>query len=315
MESATQRHPAQDVPEPGREADTMTYPAISTFDAHRLARVLGQAVDRDPQTRHLGIVFCYRGVNTVLRHPHNGKSAYLVIEPTVERTPPASWTVAHGNWVSHAPKPPPPPEHHGELTHDAINLGIDVLVLGIGIAALALSAGAAAPIELAVASQFAVGAVVAGNDAARVYSDRYDHGSLSYAEDHSTGYHVAMGAVFIYQFVAPGGILRDVSETNAVLGDAKLGWREALTEGIGPGQRVKLGYALNLAGRATTVREIRIALGAKLANNILSGTLSVAQSAWDGPLADLAAAPDWIKLHFAVLSLAPRRGIRVGPAP
>ena len=313
MESATQRRPAQDVPVLGRKADTMTYPAICTFDAHRLARVLGQAVDRDPQTRHLGIVFCYRGVNTVLRHPHNGQSAYLVIEPTVERTPPASWTVAYGGWVCHAP--PPRPEPHAELTHDAINLGIDLVVLGLGIAVLALSGGTAAPVELAVASQCAVQAALAGNDAARVYSDAYDHGALSYAEDHSPGYKVAMGAVFIYQFAAPGGIFRDVSETNAVLGDAKLGWREALTEGIGPGQRVKLGYALKLAGRSTTVRDIRIALGAKLANNILSGTLSVAQSAWGGPLADLAAAPDWIKLHFAVLHLAPRAGIRVGPAP
>lgn len=291
-----------------------TYPAINTFDAQRLAKVLGQAMDHDPHTRHLGIIFSYRGVNTVLRHPHQGKDGYLVIEPTLEHAPPSRWTVAHGGWVSPAPKPPPAAPH-SEFAHDAKSLGIDILALGIGIGLLALSGGMAAPVELAVASQFAVSAVVAGNDAARTYTDYYDHGSLAYAEDHSTAYHMAMGAVFVYQFVAPGGFLRDVSDTNAVLDDAKLGWRQALTDGIGPGQRVKLGYALNLSGRATKVREIRIALGAKLANDILGGTLSVAQSAWGGPLTDLASAPEWIKLHFAVLHLTPRSGVRVGPAP
>ncbi len=295
---------------------TPTAPRLPRLSDGVLRPLLCQAVDGQPQTRGLGIIFSAGGVNTVLRDPAGGQDAYLVVEAAPGRTPPGPvlpggvWRRAVGTQPT--PTPGPAPADGPDTTHDAVNLGVDLIVLGVGVLAVMATGGAAAPIEIAVASQLVVGAAVTANDAVRVGSDFSGH-RVAQREDASAAYHWVATGVFFYQVIGPEGALKgavDVVKADRAIGEAGLGWRDALAGEVGPGQRVKLGYALDLGGRSARVAAIRTALALKLANNIGAALLSLGLAGWGGPLADIVHA-----LHFSLLALTPGAADRGGGAP
>ncbi|MGC8477764.1 MAG: hypothetical protein ACP5NP_15550 [Acetobacteraceae bacterium] len=288
---------------------TPSAPRLPRLSDGVLRPLLCQAVDGQPQTRGLGIIFSAGGVNTVLRDPEGGQDVYLFVEAAAGRAAPVR-ALRSGVWrraVGPRPKPAPEPAPADapDTAHDAFNLGVDVLVLGLGVLAVVVTGGAAAPIEIAAVSQLVVGAAVTANDAARVGSDVTGH-HLAQREDASAAYHWVSMSVFAYQVIGPEGAVSgamDVVRADRAIGEAGLGWRDALAGEVGPGQRVKLGYALDLGGRSARVAAIRTALALKLANNIGAALLSLGLAGWGGPLADIVHA-----LHFSLLALRPGSG-------
>ena len=308
----------------------MSYTVIRPYDVHALGLALGRVVDQEAETRGLGVIFSCQGINTVLRHPSGGSDGYLVIEQTIQRVPPAPWTVTCGPWVATAPKPPPKPVEQASVWQDVSGLGLQLISLGIGIAGLlggtaldATGEGAVAgvPLQIWSWSQVVVSTGLFVNEAARVWSDIWDNGSLSRAEGRSYTYEIVKDTALAYQLFAPagwfglGGKVMKAGALDEAVGEANVSWWQALRGEIGPGARVKLGYALKVGDRAATKDAISSFLLTKGGGlMLLQEFLYVFKSGLNGPLSGplhwAGQRLDSVNLHFGFLSLFADHGTR-----
>lgn len=314
-----------------------------------VGQALCSAIDNEPDTRNLGVIAMSHGVADVIRKPLAPDEPYLICSagPNVHTAAPQSpgmlyWRAPPvgpaGNdlakimhWKSSTKPAPDLAKIMGwrqsdaplsaETKSDLASMAFDVVVLGIGIALVAATGGVGAVGVWGVV-QLATGALVVGNDAARVHSDIHDHGWLDNQEDNPnskySGFYkgVAVGALVVQfadgkavaelgksaiagfrgagkssisaldvaKIVAPW---KDYMEASKGLSDSKLGIGDALSGKIGPGQRVKLGKLFDIGGRKAKINSIRTLLALKLANDFGASTISLGLATYDGPLNEL----------------------------
>lgn len=276
--------------------------------------IVGQSlcdvVERDPALRDAGVILADHGEGEILRHPAKPDDPYIYCSagPSVALAAPRNpvdleWRAP----PSRKPRPAHPtakPSEKPDTLHDAINLGLDIAVLGIGVALIAATGGAAIGVWAGV--QLAAGGIVAANDAARLTSDYANGGRLGRTEDASNLYSEASIVALGVQVVDGEGLLklgqkpqlllkspgisamfsasRDFADARAALQEANSGFGEALRGNIGPGQRVRLGKLLDLGGRRVKIQTIRAALALKIANDFGSTLITLGQASWGGPL-------------------------------
>lgn len=287
---------------------------------------LCSAIEKEPPLDDAGIIFAHDGDAQILRHPATASDPYIYCSAgpdirTAAPDPPLStqwrtpWTPSNSRFD--VPYDPSTAEKKGtpETSHDMINFGLDLVVLGLGIGVVVMTGGVGA-LGVWAGVQMLAGGVMAANDGARSVSDFADHGALGRFEDDSPRYKNAFAGVtdaaLVVQFVDGEGLVdvgrgfnisnmtadmkrllkvfapvSDWRKANEALSLSKLNLGDALKGDIGPGQRVKLGKLLGVGGRKAKISTIRQILALKVANDFGASLITVGQASFGGPISNL----------------------------
>ncbi len=285
------------------------------------------AVEKESALDAAGLIFAHGGVANILRYPAEASEPYIYCTAgpdirTAAPDPPLStqwrtpWTPSDSRFD--VPYDPSMAEKAGPpgATHDLINFGLDLVVLGIGIGVVVMTGGVGA-LGVWAGVQILSGGALALNDGARSVSDFANGGAIGRFEDESPHYKAyftdATAAAIVVQFLDGDGFvdmfratsvtkvslqsstklfnlfspLKDWQQAKDALGASKLGLSDALRGEIGPGQRVRLGKLLNAGGRKAKILTIRRVLALKIANDFGASLITIGQASFGGPISDL----------------------------
>ncbi|MDD2877794.1 MAG: hypothetical protein PHT60_12675 [Acidiphilium sp.] len=289
---------------------------------------LWTAVENEPSLDAAGLVFANNGVANILRYPAEPSDPYIYCSAgpdirTAAPDPPLStewrapWPPSYSRFdvphdLSTAEKKASP-----ETTHDLVNFGLDLVVLGLGIGVVVMTGGVGA-LGVWAGVQLVAGGALAINDSARTVSDFIDHGAIGHFEDNDPQYKSYFkdmtDAAIIVQFLDGDGLVEasrgfDISKITAAdmksrlfkvfaplsdwgkasdaLGKSKLGLGDALKGDIGPGQRVRLGTLLDVGGRKAKIEAIRKILALRIANDFGASLITIGQASFGGPISDI----------------------------
>lgn len=287
-------------------------------------RALCQAIERERSLDSAGIIFAHGRDMSVLRQPMSLADPYIycnsdydirlpVPNPPIGTRWRTQWTPANSRFdVPYNPTKDGDPE----ITHDFVNLVLDLVVLGIGVSVVLMTGGIGA-IGVWEGVQLGASGLLAVNDGARTISDVVDHGEVGRFEDSSKRYggyfEVANGAALGIQFIDGGALvdaardmrtvklsdveisklakiftpIKDWGDMKDALKESKLTVSDAIKGEIGPGQRVKLGKLLNLGGRKTKIIAIRKLIALKIANDFGASLISIGQSSFGGTISQI----------------------------
>lgn len=285
------------------------------------------AVEKESALDAAGLIFAHGGVANILRYPAEASEPYIYCTSgpdirTAAPDPPLStqwrtpWTPSDSRFD--VPYDPSMAEKAGPpgATHDLINFGLDLVVLGIGIGVVVMTGGVGA-LGVWAGVQILSGGALALNDGARSVSDFANGGAIGRFEDDDPQYKSYFKgmtdlAIFVQFLDGDGSIeavrgfdissitfadmrrfskvfapINDWGKASDALGKSKLGLGDALRGDIGPGQRVKLGTLLDVGGRKAKIATIRKILALKIANDFGASLITIGQASFGGPISDL----------------------------